>query len=123
MAQVLLVLMSQMIYQNRAIRDYIHVYDAAQVCADILDDRYKNENIIISGSQNLKVSDVMEMIIEIIGSNIELSFDEKADSGHYEKTPYSFTPKMAKKYVPGAQIDFGQGLLDMIQEIHKKIVS
>ena len=106
-----------------ALRDYLHVYDAAQVCSDILDDRYKNKNIIISGSQNLKVSDVMEMIIEIIGSNIELSFDEKADSGHYEKTPYSFTPKMAKKYVPGSQIDFGQGLLDMIQEIHKTIVS
>ncbi len=45
----------------------------------------------------------------------------KADSGHYEKTPYSFTPKMAKKYVPNTQIDLGQGLLDMIQEIHKII--
>ena len=104
-----------------ALRDYLHVNDAAQVCAEILDDKHKNENVIISGNQTLKVTDVMEMIVEIIGSDIDLFFDEKADSGHYEKTPYSFTPKMAKKYVPNTQIDLGQGLLDMIQEIYKII--
>jgi UDP-glucose 4-epimerase len=104
-----------------ALRDYVHIHDAAQVCAEMLDNKFKNENIIISGTQTLKVSDVMEIIVEILGKNIALSYDEKADSGHYEKTPYSFTPKMAKKFVPRTQIDFGQGLLDMVQKIYKTI--
>ena len=104
-----------------SLRDYVHVHDAAQVCAELLDDKFNNENIIISGMQSFKVVDVMEMIVEMLDDNIILSYDEKADSGHYGKTPYSFTPKMAKKYVPSTQIDFGQGLLNMVEEIHKEL--
>jgi UDP-glucose 4-epimerase len=53
-------------------------------------------------------------IPEILGNKIEIEFDEKSDSGHYEKPPYSFTPRLAKKYVPSTQINFGPGLLGMI---------
>ncbi len=58
------------------------------------------------------------MIAEILGNKIEIKFDEKSDSGYYEKPPYSFTPRLAKKYVPSTQIDFGQGILEIIELIH-----
>ncbi len=103
-----------------ALRDYVHVYDAAQVCADIMVDRFQNENIVISGTQTFQVEDVLMMIAEILGEKLDIRFDDKADSGHYEKTPYSFTPRLAKKYLPSTQIDFGQGLLEMIELIYEK---
>ena len=103
-----------------ALRDYVHIYDAAQVCGEIIGDKFQNENIIISGTQTYQVENVLKMIAEILGNKIEIKFDEKSDSGHYEKTPYSFTPRLAKKYVPNTQIDFGQGLLEMIELIYSK---
>ena len=44
------------------IRNYVHVKDAAQACIDLLDDKYKNEYFIISGSQTIKVKELLSMI-------------------------------------------------------------
>ena len=39
---------------------------------------------------------------------------------HFKMSPYSFNPKMAKKLISNPHIDFGQGILNLIEEIHKK---
>ena len=36
-------------------------------------------------------------------------------------SPYSFNPKMAKKLVSNPHIDLGQGILNLIEEIHSEL--
>ena len=34
-------------------------------------------------------------------------------------TPYSYQPKLGRKYTPPLHVDLGQGLLQLIEEVNK----
>lgn len=103
------------------IREYIHVYDAARLSCDILSGEYKNQHVIITGNQPMKVRDSMIMIKEILNNKIELEFSPQLSmAGHYQVTPYSFTPKMAKRIQSAHYVDLGQGILDLVGCIYKE---
>ena len=101
------------------IRDYIHVLDAARASVDILDDKFKNKSVLLTGSPSIKVRDLMTMIKAILGDKISLKFNDDEMKGHYRLTPYAFRPKVAEKYISNVQIDLGQGLLDAIFDVYK----
>lgn len=103
------------------IRDYIHVLDAAKLSADILSTEYANSYMMITGEQTMKVRDLLTMIQEILNYEIEIEYlDEKIEE-HYEITPYSFKPKVAKKIVPDYYHDLGQGILDCIYCVYDEL--
>lgn len=102
------------------LREYVHVEDAARCSVDILSGEFENEYVIITGYQQIKIKDMMKMINEILGNSIELEFLPTKSRLHYEITPYSFSPKIAKKYVSKYYLDMGQGLLQCLDEIYKK---
>ena len=102
------------------LREYIHVADAARLSVDVLGEEYKNQYVVITGSQQLKIKDLMVMIKEIMGNKIKLEFHPVDSKEHYEITPYSFNPKLAKRIVNDHYIDLGQGILDLISSIYSK---
>ena len=112
---------NEIIYEGdkEARREYIHVEDAADASVEMLEKKFKNQNIILTGQQSLKVYDVMKMLSEILGIEKRLKFKDKKDSGHYSRTPYSYQPRLAKKYTPNVHFDLGQGLLQLIESIKK----
>jgi UDP-glucose 4-epimerase len=93
--------------------------DAARSSVDMLADQYANSNVILTGTQTLRIGEVMETIAEILGTRPELVFRNKTDNGHYAKTCYAYIPDKAYKYVPAMQIDFAQGLLEAIHDAHE----
>jgi len=112
---------NEIIYEGdkEARREYIHVEDAADASVKMLENKFKNQHIILTGQQSLKVYDVMKMLSEILGMEKNLKFKDKKDSGHYSRTPYSYQPRLAKKYTPNVHFDLGQGLLQLIEIIKK----
>jgi UDP-glucose 4-epimerase len=98
-------------------REYIHVKDAAQLSVDALDDKYKNKHLIITGNQSIKVKDLLIMIEEIFGGEIEIEFGDEEEMHHYEITPYNYKPQIAKKITPVTYHDLGQGLMDQIYDL------
>jgi UDP-glucose 4-epimerase len=66
----------------------------------------------------MKVRDVMVMIREILGNKIELEFLPADSDLHYQITPYTFSPKIARRLVPNSYLDLGQGLLKYLEEIY-----
>jgi len=105
------------------LRDYIHVKDAAQACMDLLDDKYKNQYLIISGAQTIKVKELLKMIREIMDNKVDIEYLDEHMAGHYEVTPYTFRPRMAKKYTGSTSVDLGQGILDTIYDVYKELKS
>lgn len=103
------------------IREYIHVKDVAKASVQILDEEFKNQNIIISGYQQMKIKDLLLMIKEIMNGKIDIQYLPDVDSCHYEITPYSFMPKIARKLVCGSYLDLGQGILECLANIHKEL--
>jgi UDP-glucose 4-epimerase len=104
-----------------SMREYIHVDDAAKASLDILSDQFENENIVLTGQEPMKVIEMLKMLAEILSideKNIE--FIENNNEGHYVRTPYSYQPKLGKKYIPPVHVDLGQGLLQLINEISNR---
>lgn len=105
------------------IREYINILDAAQASVEILDDEFKNQQVIFTGHYPMKVGELFTMIKEILKKDIEIEyvFPESKDTNHYTITPYTFIPKIGRKYVKHYYVDMGQGLLLCMQEIFDKI--
>lgn len=106
------------------IREYINVFDAAQASVEILSDEFKNEHVIFTGHYPLKVNEMLVMIKEILKKDVKIEyvFPKSQDPiDHYRITPYTFIPKVGKKYVKHFYTDMGQGLLLCMQEIYDKI--
>ena len=105
-------------------REYIHVRDAAQLSVDILTDKYRNKQVIITGHHPMRLKDMLYTIREILSNQIEINFKaSKSDTPHYNITPYSFIPRIGHKLVTHEYVDMGQGLLECISEIYDQDVN
>ncbi|HKX53087.1 MAG TPA: NAD(P)-dependent oxidoreductase [Nitrosospira sp.] len=106
---------------GEAIREYIHVEDAARMSVQVLAPEFANRHLILTGQERLRIKDVMTMISEIMPWKIDLRFDEARAGHHYEVTPYAYQPRIGRKLVLNEHVDLGQGLLDCLQDIHQSV--
>ncbi len=102
-------------------REYIHVKDAADLSVEALKDEYRNQILMLTGTKSIKYGDLLEMIKEMFQDDLEIVMHPKKSKTHYKMSPYSFNPKMAKKLVSNPHIDLGQGILNLIEELHGKL--
>lgn len=102
-------------------RDYIHVSDAALATIKELHNKNNSEYLMLTGYQSMKVKNVLLLIKEILGNDIDIEYLPGKMTGHYKLTPYSFKPKVAKKVVLDNYYDLGQGILECMDEINEKI--
>lgn len=100
------------------VRDYVNVLDAASASVEILERGFENSYVMITGTQTMKVREILEMIREMLNNEIEIEYIGEKLEGHYEITPYNFRPRVAKKYVPKYYHDLGQGILDCLYDVY-----
>ncbi len=100
-----------------ALREYIHVEDAARASVAALGDDFLNESVVLTGQEPMRVHDLLKMLAEILGISSAIEFVESESHGHYVRTPYAYQPKLGRKYVPPMHVDLGQGLLQLIDEV------
>jgi UDP-glucose 4-epimerase len=105
------------------IREYIHVEDAALLSADVLDPSYEGQHVMLTGASPTRAADLFTMFEEILGKRVEVDYRHVTGpgSGHYAVTPYAYTPRPGKKLVTTHYVDMGQGLLGMVEDIHREI--
>ncbi|MBI9081841.1 MAG: NAD(P)-dependent oxidoreductase [Pseudodesulfovibrio sp.] len=105
---------------GKELREYIHIKDAARMSVDALGLEFANACFTLTGTQVLSSKELLDLINEIMGGQLEISFtDSVASAGHYGMTPYRYTPKKARKMVPTTFYDIGQGVLELIEEVHQ----
>lgn len=100
-----------------ALREYIHVEDAARASVAALGDDFCNQSVVLTGQEPMRVLDLLEMLAEILGLSNAVEFVKGEYAGHYVRTPYAYQPKLGRKYVPPMHVDLGQGLLQLIDEV------
>jgi len=102
---------------GEAVREYIHVTDAARLSLQILEAKYANRHLVLTGTERMRVRDVMQMIAEILPGDVKLEFAEGNPVSHYTMTPYAYQPNIGHKLVGTDFVDLGQGLLECIGEL------
>lgn len=104
-----------------ALREYIHVEDAARASVAALGDEFQNQSVVLTGQEPMRVLDLLEMLAEMLGLQKAVEFVEGNQPGHYVRTPYAYQPKLGRKYVPPMHVDLGQGLLQLIGEVQRTL--
>lgn len=105
---------------GKEVREYIHVVDAAEAAVEILDTAYENQIIHLTGRERITTREMMEMIQEMFGGDIELITGDGTLIGHYVQTPYSYTPKLGRKFARHTYIDLGLGLLNFVEALDQE---
>lgn len=103
------------------LREYIHVWDAALSSVEVLSPEFENQHIILTGNQAIRYKDLLEMVREMLGGEVEVVYHSKKSDTHYNVTPYNFNPKLGRKLVNNPHIDMGQGLLSCMHDIYAGI--
>lgn len=103
------------------LRDYIHIVDAAEATVNEIENEKQTEYLMLTGYQTMKVKNVLELIKEVLNNKVELVFTDDTMEGHYQITPYSFRPKVAKKVVLEHYHDLGQGILECVHEVYEEL--
>lgn len=106
-----------------AMREYIHVEDAARASVIALSDEFRNQHVVLTGQEPMRVMDLLKMLAEILGMPQSVEFIESDYAGHYIRTPYAYQTRLGRKYVPPMHVDLGQGLLELIGEVQKDHLS
>lgn len=103
-------------YEGNAesVREYIHVEDAARASVLALGEDFKNQHVVLTGQEPMRVLDLLKMLSEILDIKQEVIFEDKDYAGHYIRTPYAYKEKLGRKFIPAMHIDLGQGLLQLI---------
>lgn len=106
-----------------AMREYIHVEDAARASVVALGEEFRNQHVVLTGQEPMRVMDLLKMLAEILGMPQAVEFIKSDYAGHYIRTPYAYQTRLGRKYVPPLHVDLGQGLLELIGEVQKDILS
>lgn len=106
---------------SSAMREFINVEDAALSSCEILKPEYANANIVLTGSQLMRIADIFTMIGEILGKQLEIEYRNEKNHAHYSVTPYRYMQGTAKKMYPALTTDFGHGLIEVIEQINEEL--
>jgi UDP-glucose 4-epimerase len=102
---------------SESVREYIHVEDAARASVVALGEEFRNESVVLTGHQPMRMLDLLKMLAEIMGVQGGVDFRDEKYAGHYVRTPYAYLPKLGRRYSPALHVDFGQGLLQLIDDV------
>jgi len=102
-------------------REYVHVEDAARLSADALAPEFANQHLVITGHHPMTLGDLFTMFSEILGRKLDVEYVDPPEGRydtHYRVTPYAFNPRLGRKLTSNVYVDMGQGLLQMLEQLH-----
>lgn len=112
--------------EGTEVRQYIHARDASKICQNIFDDTYKNNYILLSGHEDIKIKDLLDTISEMLPFKIKIECKlDKRSVNHYKNTPYTivdnqnFIPELGEKIVFNSYTDLRQGLYECMNHFKK----
>ena len=98
-------------------REYIHVYDAAKLSCEILNEKYINKTIVLTGNYRFEIQELFTLFKEILGKEVEINYFNSNSSKHYSQTPYRYMPKAGTKLVSNEFVDIGQGIIQLVNDL------
>jgi UDP-glucose 4-epimerase len=102
---------------KRAARKYIHVEDAANSCAEVIQKKYQNKYLTITGRHLVKIKNVMNMLAKYLNiSNDKIRYLNHKNYGHYDTKPTTFVPRLGRPLKNKKEKNFKQSLKILTEE-------
>ncbi len=101
-------------------REYVNVIDAAKCTCDLIEKKYDNKTVTITGNNKIKMDDLLKLIAEILGiSEKKIKFLKNKQVGHYLRTPYNYNEDLPIKINLQNYIEISEGIKQLIKYIRK----
>jgi UDP-glucose 4-epimerase len=110
----------QLIYRGMkdAARRYIHVEDAAKACVKIINKKFNNKYITITGTRQVQIRKIFNILsIHFKISKKKMKFLNEKYTGHYHVKPTTFKPRIGKNFVIKKQKNFGESILKLVNDM------
>ena len=107
----------KLIYEGskRAARKYIHVEDAANSCVEVIQKKYQNKYLTITGKRTVKVKNLIDILAKCLKiSRNKIKYLNNKNAGHYDIKPTPFKPRIGKNIKINKEKDFKNSLMDLI---------
>jgi len=105
-----------------AVREYIHINDAARETVRIAgDSQMANKAVLITGHQRMKMREFFDMVTEILGRDVTIHYAPEDNNPHYVITPYSFEIDVPVRVNLSTYVDISEGILDCLKEVQKEL--
>jgi len=102
-------------------RSYIHVTDAAKATVEMLDKKFSNLKINITGREQITYEKLGNLLKEIFNIKKKTVFkNKKISKNHYKLTAYNFDSDYSMKYSPNYSIELEEGIIKLAKNIKKK---
>ena len=106
---------------KNAVRRFVYVKDAVRETAEIIKNKYNGKNILITGSNQIKITEVLKKVAKIAKLRKKPTFGNLKNEGHYDISPYNYTPIKDTKIKIKNTITLKKAILELIKEIkHEK---
>lgn len=108
---------NKLIYDGsgKEVRSFIHVKDLADHFVSLLDAKYKNKYVTLTGPDEISGFQFVELLQEIFEKDIidsKIKYKGESRPNHYINTPYKFFPRSSKKLIKDSYIELGQGIIE-----------
>lgn len=100
-------------------RQYINAEDAALASIKILDKKFKNKHVLLTGNKEFSIRQILNKIIKISGKKVSVKYLNKSNlKDHYKNTPYTYTPRKGIKMQIGKQKNFNISIKEIFNELN-----
>jgi UDP-glucose 4-epimerase len=104
------------------VREYIHINDAARETVRIaLDPLFANRSVLITGHQRMPMKEFFDMVQEILGRPVEITYAPPEKQQHYVITPYAFETEIPLRVNLSTYVDISEGILDCLREVQREL--
>ena len=105
-----------------AVREYIHISDACRETVRIArDPQFANRTVLITGHQRMKMGEFFDMVKEILGREIHITYATDENRLHYVMTPYAFETDIPVRVNLSQYVDISEGILDCLREVQRDL--
>ena len=75
---------------SKTVRNYIYVKDAAKICVKVLNKKYKNKIIQITGKKSVQINQIMKKLSKLFNNKKKIEYKNLNSLNHYEKNPFTY---------------------------------
>ena len=100
---------------NLAKRNIIHVTDVGELSVKILQKKYENKAVLITGKKNIKIKNIMKIVQKQLDIKKPLFFKSRNLIGHYISNPFTYKKPKEFKLTPNKEIKMRDGINQVIK--------
>ena len=100
---------------NLAKRNIIHVTDVGELSVKILQKKYENKAVLITGKKNIKIKNIMKIVQKQLDIKKPLFFKSRKLIGHYISNPFTYKKPKEFKLTPIKEIKIRDGINQVIK--------